>query len=120
MDIVFIKQLAVDTVIGVYDWEKQIKQRLLLDLELGCDLTRAGRSDELRHTLDYAVISERVIALITAQPIELIESVAERVAQLLLSEFATQEVKVTVYKPGAVPAAQTVGVCIRRSREALS
>lgn len=120
MDIVFIKQLAVDTVIGVYDWEKQIKQRLLLDLELSCDLTHAGHSDELRHTLDYAVISERVIALITAQPLELIESVAERVAHMLLSEFATAQVRVTVYKPGAVPAAQTVGVSIQRSREALS
>jgi dihydroneopterin aldolase len=120
MDIVFIKQLAVETVIGVYDWEKQIKQRLLLDLELSYDLSLAGRSDELRHTLDYAVISERVIALITAQPLELIETVAERVAQLLLTEFATTNVRVTVYKPGAVPAAQTVGVSIQRSRGTLS
>lgn len=114
MDTVFIRQLQVDTVIGVYDWEKQITQRLLIDLTLAADLHEAAVHDDLRLTLDYAVISEKVIALITTQPIELIETVAERIAQLLLREFATSRVDVTVQKPGAVPQAQTVGVQITR------
>ncbi|MCB5227660.1 dihydroneopterin aldolase [Alishewanella sp. 16-MA] len=114
MDIVFIKQLQVDTVIGVYDWEKTIKQRLLLDLRLTADQRAAAQADDIRLTLDYAVISARVIELITAEPIELIETVAERVAQLLLTEFSTSQVEVTVSKPGAVPQAQTVGVQITR------
>ena len=82
MDIVFIKQLQVDTVIGVYDWEKTIKQRLVLDITLAADQRAAANNDDIRLTLDYAVITEKVIKLITAQPIELIETVAERVAQL--------------------------------------
>ena len=114
MDIVFIKQLQVDTVIGVYDWEKTIKQRLVLDINLATDQRAAAEQDDIRLTLDYAVISERVIQCITAQPIELIETVAERVAQLLLTEFATNCVEITVSKPGAVAQAATVGVQITR------
>lgn len=114
MDMVFIKQLQVDTVIGVYDWEKTIKQRLLLDIALVTDLRAAADSDDIRLTLDYAVISDKVIQLITAQPIELIETVAERVAQMLLQEFATSQVEVTVCKPDAVAQAATVGVKITR------
>jgi 7,8-dihydroneopterin aldolase/epimerase/oxygenase len=116
MDIVFIKQLQVDTVIGVYDWEKTIQQRLFLDLALSCDLRAAAASDDLKLTLDYALIANKVTALITAQPIELIETVAEQVAAMLLAEFATDKVEVTVNKPGAVAQAQTVGVHIIRSR----
>jgi len=114
MDIVFIKQLQVDTVIGVYDWEKTIKQRLVLDITLAADQRAAANNDDIRLTLDYAVITEKVITLITAQPIELIETVAERVAQLLLQEFATSRVEITVSKPGAIAQAATVGVHITR------
>ena len=114
MDIVFIKQLQVDTVIGVYDWEKTIKQRLLLDISLAADQRAAASQDDIRLTLDYAVIADKVTALITAQPIELIETVAERVAQMLLHDFATSSVQITVSKPGAVAQAQTVGVQITR------
>mgnify|MGYP005839291003 CR=1 FL=1 len=120
MDIVFIKQLQVDTVIGVYDWEKTITQRLVLDITLTHDQRAAALGDDLRQTLDYAVISEKVIALITAQPIELIETVAERVAQLLLAEFATSQVEITVSKPGAVAQAQAVGVKITRYANGVS
>ena len=116
MDIVFIKQLQVDTVIGVYDWEKTIQQSLFLDLALHTHLQQAAAADDIKLTLDYAVIAEKVTQLITAQPIELIETVAERVAAMLLAEFATTQVDVTVSKPGAVPQAQTVGVKIVRSR----
>ena len=120
MDIVFIKQLQVDTVIGVYDWEKSIQQRLLLDLALTSDQRTAAARDDITLTLDYAVIAEKVTALITAQPIELIETVAERVASMLLTEFATSKVEVTVSKPGAVAQAQTVGVHIVRTTSGAS
>lgn len=116
MDIVFIRQLQVDAVIGVYDWEKTIRQQLLLDLELTTNTQQAALSDDLRKTLDYAVIAQQVTELIQAEPVGLIETVAERVAQLLLAGFATTHVKVTVSKPAAVPTAQTVGVSIVRSR----
>jgi dihydroneopterin aldolase len=117
MDIVFVKQLAVDTVIGVYAWEKTIRQRLLIDLELTTDIRAAANADDLRQTLDYAVVCERVTALIQAVPVELIETLAERIAAMLLNEFATTRVQVQVDKPGAVAVAQTVGVRIIRSRD---
>ncbi len=114
MDIVFIKQLQIDTVIGVYEWEKTITQRLELDLELATDIRNAAAQDDIRLTLDYAVISEKVTALVCAEPLELIETVAEKVAQMLLNDFATPAVRVKVCKPGAVPAAANVGVMISR------
>lgn len=117
MDIVFVKQLAIDTVIGVYEWEKTIQQRLFFDLELSTDIRAAASDDNLRLTLDYAVVCQRVTALVQAEPVELIETLAERIAAMLLQEFATSQVQVQVDKPGAVPAAQTVGVRIVRSRQ---
>ncbi len=116
MDIVFIKQLQIDTVIGVYEWEKTIQQRLEIDLELATDIRQAAAADDIRLTLDYAVIAEQVQQLICAQPLELIETVAERVAEMLLSRFATTAVMVSVAKPGAVKNAATVGVRIRRGQ----
>lgn len=116
MDIVFVKQLAVDTVIGVYAWEKTIQQRLMFDLELTTDIRAAASADDIRQTLDYAVVCERVSTLVQSAPVELIETLAERISAMLLSEFATTQVMVQVDKPGAVPAAQTVGVRIVRSR----
>lgn len=116
MDIVFIKQLQINTVIGVYEWEKCIQQRLLIDLELSTDIRSAAASDDIRQALDYAVISQRVQQFITAKPIELIETVAEQVADMLLTEFATSVVKVTVCKPDALAHAETVGVSIMRSK----
>ncbi|MCH8536755.1 MAG: dihydroneopterin aldolase [Alkalimonas sp.] len=116
MDSVFIKKLCIDTVIGVYEWEKNIQQRLELDLELSCHTAAAAQDDDIRQTLDYSVIATQVTELVQAEPIELIETVAERVATLLLANFSTDRVQVTVHKPGAVPSAETVGVRIMRER----
>jgi dihydroneopterin aldolase len=120
MDIVFIKQLQVDTVIGVYDWEKTIQQRLVLDLELLTDIRAAAAGDDIGQTLDYAVIAEAVSKQIMAKPVELIETVAEQVAALLLENFNTTQVRVTVSKPGAVAQAETVGVTIVRNKNVRS
>ncbi len=114
MDTVFIKKLCIDTVIGVYEWEKSIQQRLELDLELQCDTRQAAASDDIRQALDYSVIATQVTELVQREPIELIETVAERVAALLLQNFVTNRVQVIVSKPGAVPTAETVGVRIVR------
>ncbi len=116
MDIVFIKQLAVDTVIGVYEWEKTIRQRLYFDLELVTDIRAAAAGDDLSRTIDYAVVCEKVTALVQQKPVELIETLAEQIAEMLLREFPTQAVRVQADKPGAVPSAQTVGVRIARGQ----
>lgn len=116
MDKVLIRQLRVDTVIGVYDWEKEIHQSLFLDLDMAWDNKPAAMSDDYQFALCYETVSNRITQLITEQPIELIETVAERVAACLLSEFKVVWVKVVVMKPGAVATAASVGVEIERSQ----
>lgn len=116
MDKVLIRQLRIDTVIGVYEWEKNIQQSLFLDLDMAWDNRPAAATDDYQYALCYETVSNRLTQLVTEKPIELIETVAERVAECLLSEFKVSWVKVVVMKPGAVAAASSVGVEIERSR----
>lgn len=115
MDIVFIDGLEVDTVIGVYDWERGIRQCLTLDLQLGWDIRPAAAGDDLGAALDYAAVSARVQAFAAASSFQLVETFAERLAALLMAEFAIGWLRLRVTKPGAVPAARGgVGVEIER------
>ncbi|GAA5216940.1 dihydroneopterin aldolase [Corallincola platygyrae] len=113
-DLVLIQGLRIDTVIGVYGWEKEIWQTLVLDLDLACDIRPSAESDDISKAVDYAAISERLTETIGEMRVDLIETVAERSAQLLLKEFPIKGVKLTVSKPGAVPQAESVGVRIVR------
>lgn len=116
-DYIFIEGIEVDTVIGVLDWEREIKQRLVIDLRLNVtSVAKAAKTDDIRHTLDYAAISRRVVEYAQASSYQLIETMAERLAVLLLREFSLAKVKIKVSKPGAVPAAKNVAVEIKRSR----
>lgn len=117
MDSVFITGLKVSAVIGVHEWEKKIQQTLIFDLELAQDNQRAARRDHIDDALDYAAISQVVTDYVQSQPRQLIESLAEEVAALILDKFDTAWVKLSLRKPNAVPAAQTVGVRIERQRE---
>ncbi|NRA59999.1 MAG: dihydroneopterin aldolase [Psychrobium sp.] len=114
MDLVFIKQLTVETTIGAYDWEKTIKQTLLLDIEMAWDNKAPAQDDDLHKALDYASVSQRLTSWLSDQKIELIETVAERVAAILLDEFSVSWLKLTVHKPDAVDNASGVGVTIER------
>ncbi|MCL1078156.1 dihydroneopterin aldolase [Parashewanella spongiae] len=116
MDKVIIRQLKIDTVIGVYDWEKVLEQSLYLDLDMEWDISNAAKADDYSQALCYETVSNRLQALITEKPIELIETVAEMTAQCLISEFNVRWVKVCVHKPGAIEKADTVGVEIIRQR----
>lgn len=113
-DWVFVHGLKVDAVIGVFDWERRLRQRLVLDLDMQLDTSAAGQSDDLRQTVDYAAVSQRLIAFVQSSRYELIESLAETVAHIVLQDFAVQTVKLRVCKPGAVLQADTVGVVIER------
>ncbi len=118
MDIVFVRQLEVNTVIGVFDWEREIKQKLVFDLELGTDISSAAKSDDLKDTLDYKAISHAVYNFVENSEYQLVETVAEKVASLILNEFPVKWLKLTLDKPGAVSIAKSVGVQIERgSRE---
>ncbi|EJD6663441.1 bifunctional dihydroneopterin aldolase/7,8-dihydroneopterin epimerase [Providencia sp. CRE-3FA-0001] len=114
MDIVFIEQLSVITTIGVYDWEQDIEQKLVLDIEMEWDNQRASMSDNVEYCLDYAQVSQAIISYVEENKFGLVERVAEEVAQLLLTQFKSPWVRIRVAKPGAVARARQVGVVIER------
>jgi dihydroneopterin aldolase len=114
MDTIFIRELTVETVIGIYDWEREIKQSVLFDLEMGCDIARAAASDSVEHTLNYKAVCKRVIDFVEGSEFQLVETLAERVAQLIMSEFGVPWLRVQVNKRGALRGAVDVGVIIER------
>ncbi|MDD1781682.1 dihydroneopterin aldolase [Enterovibrio sp. ZSDZ35] len=114
MDLVFIEQLEVITTIGVYDWEQQIKQKLVFDIEMAHDNKPAAASDDVAFALDYSAVSGAIIDLVENGRFLLVERVAEDIATLIQSQFSVPWVRVKVSKPGAVPHARTVGVVIER------
>ena len=116
VNMVCINGLKAPSVIGCYDWERDIRQTLVIDLELKADFTRAAQSDALDDALDYAAISQRVIAACDAARFQLLEALAQHLAALLLAEFAITGLRMTITKPGAVPEAEGVGVVIERAR----
>ncbi|MBY6033071.1 dihydroneopterin aldolase [Marinobacter daepoensis] len=113
-DTVLIEGLAVDAVIGVYDWEREITQQLVVDLELAWDNSVPGASDDVADALDYAEVSAKVSECLQSLQPSLLEKAAEDVAALLQSEFGVRWLRLTLSKPGAVPAARSVGVRIER------
>lgn len=116
MDSVYIEGLKADAVIGVYAWERDIRQDLVIDLELASDNRAAAASDAIEDAVDYDAIAKAVIAYVGASEFQLIETLAERLAQRLQSEFGVSWLKLRLAKPGAVAEAATVGVVIERGR----
>jgi len=114
MDIIFIKQLEVISSIGVYDWEKSVQQKLYFDLEMAFDNKPAAKTDDINLALNYFSVSEAVNKFAQTHQFELIETMAESVAALIMTQFSVPWVKVTLHKPGALPKAQSLGVQIER------
>ncbi|MGH8281027.1 MAG: dihydroneopterin aldolase [Gammaproteobacteria bacterium] len=115
MDTVFIRDLRVETIVGIYDWERRIKQIVSLDLDMGIDIARAADSDRIEYTLDYKTVAKRVAQFVSEAEFQLVETLAEKVAALILKEFKVGKVKVTLHKPGAVSGSKSVGVIIERN-----
>ncbi|MGH8111991.1 MAG: dihydroneopterin aldolase [Rhodanobacteraceae bacterium] len=114
MDTVFIEGLTVETIIGIYDWERRVHQPVVLDVEMGFDNTRAAMSDRIEDALNYKAVSKRLIAFIEASSFQLVETLAECCAQLIREEFAVAWVRIRLAKPGAVRGARAVGVVVER------
>jgi dihydroneopterin aldolase len=114
MDIVFIRDLRIDTVIGIYDWEREIRQTVVIDLEMGSDIARSAATDAIEDTLDYKAVSKRLSEFVKASEFKLVETLAERCATIVLDEFQVPWVRLTLNKEGAVSAARDVGVIIER------
>jgi dihydroneopterin aldolase len=115
-DTIFIQELKTSATIGVLEWEKTSKQIILIDLALSTDIRQAALHDDLRQTLDYKLICDQVISLVKTSNFELIETLATAVADHILNNFAAAAVKVTIYKPQAIPQAKTVGISIERTK----
>ncbi|MFK7814750.1 MAG: dihydroneopterin aldolase [Gammaproteobacteria bacterium] len=114
MDTIFLRDLEIYATIGIFEWEKRIKQKVRIDLEMGTDIAKAAASDAIEDTLDYKSISKRIIQFVEDSRYELIETMIEKVSEILIYEFNIPWVKVTISKPGAVRGSRDVGITIER------
>lgn len=114
MDTVFIEGLVIETVIGIYDWERKIRQPVMLDIEMAFDNRKPAASDAIGDTLDYKAVSKRLIGFVEASSFQLVETLAERCAAIIREEFGVAFVRLKLAKPGAVRGAKAVGVTIER------
>ena len=118
MDIVFLHGLRVDAVIGIWDWERQFRQTLEIDLDLGTDIRPAARSDSIDDTVDYKAVTKRVMRLAEEGGFLLVERLAQTIADTLFAEFGVLWVKIRINKKSAVRQVRDVGVRIERTRPA--
>ena len=114
MDIIFLRGLQIETVIGIYDWEREIRQTVIIDLEMGTDIRLAAATDDINHTLDYKTLSKRIIAFVEASEFLLVETLAERISTIILEEFSVPWLRLTLNKKGAISGASDVGIQIER------
>jgi len=114
MDIIFLHDLTIETIIGIYDWERKEKQSIILDLDMGADIAAAARTDAIEDTLNYKAVAKRLIEFVGDSDFQLVETLAERVAEIVLNEFDVKWVRLRVNKKGAVRYAGDVGVVIER------
>jgi len=112
VNIVYIRGLRAQAVVGVYEWERHIRQTLVLDLEMASDTSRAAASDQIVDALDYAAVSEKVVALVEASDYQLLETLADAVARMIMQDFGVPWLRFRLSKPGAVAAAEDVGLII--------
>ncbi|MEK6771117.1 MAG: dihydroneopterin aldolase [Pseudomonadota bacterium] len=115
MDIVYLRDLKVDCVIGVYDWERRVRQALYIDIDMATDIRKAAASDGIQDTLDYKAVSKRIQQYVGDSSFQLVETLAEKIAGMVLQEFPVPWVRVRINKKGAVRNADAVGVVIERS-----
>ena len=114
MDIIFLHDLTMETIIGIYDWERKEKQSIVLDLDMGADIAAAAQTDAIEDTLNYKAVAKRLIDFVGDSEFQLVETLAERVADIVLTEFEVKWVRLRVNKKGAVRYAGDVGVVIER------
>ena len=116
MDTIFIHALKTETIVGIYEWERQVKQTVVVDLQFSADIRKAALTDSIDDTLNYKGVAKRILAFIEASQFHLVETLAEHIAMLVLEEFDVQWVSVSLSKPGAIRNSKDVGVNLERSR----
>jgi dihydroneopterin aldolase len=120
MDKIFIHALKTEAIIGIFDWERQVRQTVLLDIEMSADIRKAALTDSIDDTLNYKRVAKRVLAFVEASQFHLVETLAESIAMLILEEFDIAWVSIVLSKPGAVRSSRDVGVAIERDRSRLA
>src|SRR5690349_5440752 len=116
MDTIYLRDLHIETVIGIYEWERRIHQTLRLDLEITVDLKPAGKTDNLADTIDYHAIAKRLMTFVSESQFHLLEALADQAARLVITEFGAERIKLAINKAGAIRGATSVGVIIERTR----
>ena len=119
MDKIFIHALKTETIIGIFDWERQVRQTVIVDIEIGADIRRAALTDSIDDTLSYKRVAKRVLAFVEGSQFHLVETLAEHLAMLVLEEFGVAWVGIILSKPGAVRNSRDVGVALERDRKSL-
>ncbi len=114
MDIVFIQDLRIETVIGIYDWERKIRQTVSLDIEMASDIAKAAKTDHIDDALSYKDVAKRLIEFVETSEFRLVETLAEEICRILRDEFGVPWARLTLHKPGAVSGSKSVGVIIER------
>ena len=114
MDTIFISELKVKTKLGVPAWERMLAQTIVLEIEIGYDLSKAGKSDAIADTIDYGAVVARIHATLTEHSFQLVEALAEHICQLILKEFGALNVKVKVAKPAILPGLKALGVVVEK------
>lgn len=115
-DMVFVKGLKIDTVIGVYDWERAIKQSLIIDAKIYCNIQDASKTDDVIHAVNYKTVCEDIEKICHEMKAKLLESLAENICQYILNHYPCDAIALTIHKPNAIRQAQSVGVSITRSK----
>lgn len=114
MDIIFISDLRIKTIIGIYDWERKVRQTVSLDLEMATDISTAAATDSIEDTLNYKAVAKRLIAFVGDSEFQLVETLAEKIAEIVVNEFNVSWVRLKLHKPGALRGARDVGILIER------
>jgi dihydroneopterin aldolase len=117
MDIVYIRDLRIDTIIGIYDWEREVRQTVSIDLEMASDIRKAAATDDIQYALNYKAVSKRLIAYVENRNALLVETLAEEIAQMVRTEFDVPWLRLRLSKPGAVRGARDVGLIIERGEK---
>ena len=117
MDIVYIRDLEIQTIIGIYDWERQVRQTVSLDIEMASDIRRAAETDDIQYALNYKAVSKRIISYVEGRDALLVESLAEEIAALVREEFDVPWLRLRLSKPGALRGARDVGLIIERGEK---
>jgi len=116
MDKIFLNELKVDTVIGIWDWERKIRQTVVIDLEMSADIAKAAASDRVEDTLNYKSVAKRIQSFVADSSFQLVETLAERIAEIVREEFGVAWVRVRLNKPGAIRGSKDVGILIERGQ----